>query len=156
MKKISTLLIISLLFIGVSSCKKDKAETKTPQQLILGKWKLTGYIGYDYLNDKIVSQNDETGTDQEYEYFESDGTGKTDINGELFATFKYNVSSSAINYIDLIHYASGNPGTGSQTFSQNFSEFTATKFSLKLAGAPQQQSDGTHKHVVIISYTKVN
>lgn len=107
MKKIYTLLFITLLGLSLYSCKKDSSEQNTNK--IIGEWRVDyrvfEFYGGAKLMDTYTKKYDMT--NPEYVILNEDGTGSFKASGEVNTKFNYTISDAAINGTNASQLSNG-------------------------------------------------
>ncbi|WP_183560724.1 lipocalin-like domain-containing protein [Mucilaginibacter sp. SP1R1] len=151
MKKIYNLLLITLLIVGISACKKDSTET-TNKKKIVGKWYVNTIKTTTFKNNALLSKDTTTYTDKSaYIQFNSDATGRTQdgpfgynfsysINGENVTLTNVKIDGNANGTIDVDDVPSTLSITAITSTSLNLHEET----SYKILTDTYQQNDDTY------------
>ncbi|SHE68188.1 lipocalin family protein [Pedobacter caeni] len=89
MKSKSAILLLLTLLLSVTACKKDrdKEPEKTVNEKVIGRWNLTSFIEIIQKPGEPPKTNTSEFKGGYFEFF-ADGTMKTNIEGELTATYK--------------------------------------------------------------------
>jgi len=150
MTKLYSYIAIGLLFIGISSCKKDKANAepeKTPQELIVGDWNMTSWQVLNYEEGQLVSTQEDPSPQTEKWFFKSDGTGGVIIDSKSFAVFKYSITNSTVLLKDYTFTDyKGEPSGASHNITEEIKELTS--FRLVLDNVNDYISGGVSKRTI--------
>jgi hypothetical protein len=106
MKKIHTLLFITLFALSFYSCKKDssaKDSTVKETKTIVGEWRTDYRIFEFYASGKLIDTNTAkyNSDDPDVMSLKEDGTGSFKTHGEAYIKFKYTVTNTAINFTEV-------------------------------------------------------
>ncbi|GAA4313454.1 hypothetical protein GCM10023149_09230 [Mucilaginibacter gynuensis] len=123
------MLVIGLLVIGATSCKKDKSEKS--KEKIEGKWFVTKTSLILYKNDKQATQSEDTdfGDKTAFIQFNSNATGRIEDTGHGY-NFNYNVNGSDIQLTN--QKFDDNANTGSDQIPSSFTITRVTSTELVL------------------------
>jgi hypothetical protein len=106
MKKIYFILLVTIIGLSFSSCKKGDDKEQPKALNVSGNWKLTS-LSSDYIyGDKLVATEANQSIEGYVDHikFESNGSGTMTVNGIAIRKFKYEANNETIHFSSVFDY----------------------------------------------------
>jgi hypothetical protein len=155
MKKIYFILLVAIIGLSFSSCKKEVVKEEPKVLDISGNWKLTS-LSSDYIfGDKLLGTeaNQSTETYVDHIKFESDGSGTMSVKGVVIRKFRYEANDETIHFSNVFNY-DGKAWVDSRSFmsfitkfNNNDLEFTDHEYYFTPVEYMNKRYDQIQRHV---------
>jgi hypothetical protein len=158
MKKIYFILLVTIIGLSFSSCKKEDVKKEPKAIDVSGNWRLTS-LSSDYIyGDKLIGTEANQSIDSYVDHikFESNGSGTMTVNGIAVRKFKYVANDETIHFSSVFNYdgkkwvATGSFMSFITKFNNNQLEFTDHEYYFTLVEYMNKRYDQIQRHVGLV------